>query len=138
MELKDVGRILWKNVLLILLVIFIAGGGVYYYSIRQAPIYQSTALLLLTAPTPKDGSMYQDILTMERQAKTFAEMLRSKPILESVSPSVNLSPYELSAITLMAFVEIYGFFVSTHSSSSVTTTPCVEEVMESIKPIPKV
>ncbi|MBE3088148.1 MAG: polysaccharide biosynthesis tyrosine autokinase [Chloroflexi bacterium] len=96
MDLKDIGRILWKNALLILLVIFIAGGGIYYYSILQAPIFQSIALLLLTTPTPKEGSMYQEVLTMERQAKTFAEMLRSKPILEAVSPSVDLSPYELS------------------------------------------
>jgi succinoglycan biosynthesis transport protein ExoP len=96
MELKDYGRILWKNLWLILLTVLIIGGGVYYYSIRQAPLYRSEALLLVTTPPPKAGSSYPDILTMERQALTFSEMLRGRTILDAVSPSVNVPALDLS------------------------------------------
>lgn len=47
-------------------------------------LYQSEALLLVTTPPPIEGRTI-DIGTLERQASTFAEMLRSPKVLNAVS-----------------------------------------------------
>jgi capsular exopolysaccharide synthesis family protein len=86
MELKDYFRIFRRSIWAIILIILVAAGGGYYWSIRQTPVYQSSSTLLITVPEMNQGSsLYSDILTMERQAKTFAEMIMGSPVLKGAS-----------------------------------------------------
>jgi capsular exopolysaccharide synthesis family protein len=86
MELKDYFRIFRRSIWPIILILLVAAGGGYYWSIRQTPVYRSSATLLITVPEVTQGSsLYSDILTMERQAKTFAEMIMGSPVLKGAS-----------------------------------------------------
>ena len=85
MELKDYFRILRRSIWPVILIILVAAGGGYYWSIRQIPVYQSSSTLLITVPLMQQGDPYSDILTMERQARTFAEMIMGSPVLEGAS-----------------------------------------------------
>jgi capsular exopolysaccharide synthesis family protein len=86
MELKDYFRILRRSIWPIILIILVVAGGGYYWSIRQAPVYQSSSTLLITIPEAKTSSQsYEAILTLERQAKTLAEMVLGSPVLKGAS-----------------------------------------------------
>ena len=67
----------------------------YYFSIRQDPVYQSEGLLLVASPQLQAATMYEDVLTMERQAKTFTEMIKALPILQEISTKLSISVKDL-------------------------------------------
>ncbi len=69
---------------LVLLVMLLAGGAAYALSLQMTPIYRaSTTLLINEAPSNK-ATDYTSIITSERLAKTYSEMMVKRPVLEQV------------------------------------------------------
>lgn len=90
MELRGYAAILWKWAWLILLGVVLAGGTAYLVSVNMVPMYRASVTLLVSearAPTITD---YTSILTSERLAKTYGELLTSRPVLEEVIDNLNL------------------------------------------------
>lgn len=99
MELKKYTRLLRRWWWVVLLMAAAAGAGAYEMSRRTPPIYEaSISLLINQAPSNKVNPTYNDLLTSEHMAKTYAELLRKRPILESVIAKLGLtmSPESLS------------------------------------------
>ncbi len=98
-DLKVYLRILWHWAWLIVLCVVLAAVSAYVASSLAVPIYQSTATLLIDqASTPT--ATYQDILTNERIARTYAELMQRKRTLRSVAERLGLEADVLeSAIT---------------------------------------
>ncbi len=68
---------------LIVLAAFLAGGTAYGVSRWYVePVYESTVQILIEPSSSFGGSEYQDILAGLRSASTYAEIIRSRPILE--------------------------------------------------------
>ena len=80
-------RWLW----LIVLVTILAGGAAYLVSRQIHPIYQSTTRILINQAPAYQSTDYTSILTSERLARTYAEMITAQPILEEVIKSLQLS-----------------------------------------------
>lgn len=83
MELRQYVTLLRKWFWLIVLCTVIAGATAYVISRQQTPIYQATSTVLINqARSPVRGAEYADILTSERVARTYAELLQDWPALE--------------------------------------------------------
>lgn len=90
MELRQYIAILWRWAWLILLGVVLAGGTAYLVSINMVPIYRSSATLLVSKGYDPTFTDYTSILTSERLAKTYGELLRSRPVLAEVIDNLNL------------------------------------------------
>jgi len=104
-ELKKYGTILWHWAWLIVLGTLLGGGIAYVSSRLTTPVYAaSTTLLVNEAPSSGNTTDYASILTSERLASTYAQMMTKQPVLqdalqdlkleipvEALSPRVNVN-----------------------------------------------
>jgi non-specific protein-tyrosine kinase len=98
MELKQYASILWRWMWLILLGTMTAGAAAYITSELTWPVYAaSTTLLINQAPSDKTTD-YTAILTSERLARTYVEMLTTRPVLEEAIQTLrlNMQPDDLA------------------------------------------
>lgn len=83
MELREYVKLLRKWLWLIAIMTVSAAIIAYVISRGQTPIYQATATVLINqARSPVRGTEYADVLTSERVARTYAELLKGWPVLE--------------------------------------------------------
>ena len=75
---------------LIVLATVLAGGAAYITSQFQDPVYQATTTLLINEATTAQTSDYTAILTNERLARTYSEMLTKRPVLLEVIETLGL------------------------------------------------
>jgi capsular exopolysaccharide synthesis family protein len=82
---------------LILFCALLAGGAAYITNRISIPIYQSSTRLLINESLAAKSNDYNAILSGERQARTYAEMLTNRPLLDSVISELglNLTPEKL-------------------------------------------
>ncbi len=84
MELRQYVSVIWKWLWLIALGTALAGGTAYVVSKNMAPIYQASTTLLISEASGPEMSDYTGLLTSERLAKTYSELLKKRPIMEEV------------------------------------------------------
>ena len=90
-ELKKYGTILWHWAWLIMLGTLLGAGIAYVSSRLTTPIYAaSTTLLVNEAPSGGKSADYASILTSERLARTYSEMMTKKPVLEETLKDLGL------------------------------------------------
>ncbi len=83
-DLRQYLSLLWRWSWLIILAALLAGGAAYITSQFQDPVYQATTTLLINEATTAQTSDYTAILTSERLARTYSEMLTKRPVLDEV------------------------------------------------------
>ena len=94
MELRQYFTVLWRWLWLIVLGTLLAGGTAYLVSRNMTPIYSaSTTLLINQARTPAITD-YTSLITSERLAKTYAELLTKRPVLEEVASRLGVETTE--------------------------------------------
>ena len=79
-------RWLW----LIALCMVLAAVSAYFVSSRMEPIYRAEVTMLVHQAPSSGTSDYAAILTSERQARTYAEMLNEEPVLTAVIEDLGL------------------------------------------------
>lgn len=89
-ELRRYIDLLWRWAWLLALVTLAAGIGAYVVSRRMTPVYQATARVLVNESPNSRSTDYASILTSERLARTYAELLVARPVLEDVVEDMNL------------------------------------------------
>lgn len=90
-ELKKYGTILWHWAWLIVLGTLLGAGIAYVSSRLTTPVYAaSTTLLVNEAPSSGKTADYTSILTSERLARTYSEMMTKQPVLEEALKNLNL------------------------------------------------
>jgi len=90
-ELKRYGAILWHWVWLIVLGTVLGAGAAYVSSRLTTPVYAaSTTLLINEAPSSGKTTDYTSILTSERLARTYSEMMTKTPVMEAVRDALGL------------------------------------------------
>jgi len=75
---------------LMLLSTLLAVGAGYFFSQRQTPVYQATTILIVGQTIQSTELTSSDILTSERLARTYADMARLQPVLQSVVEAISL------------------------------------------------
>lgn len=91
-ELKAYALLIWRWLWLILLCTVVAGITAFVASRLSTPIYQASATLLINEARSPSAANYQDILTSERVASTYSQMMTQRPILAQVAEELGLSP----------------------------------------------
>jgi len=85
MELRQYLVLLRKWAWLLVIGAMLAGGAAYYMSQSQPKVYQATATLLINQQADSTGAVtYSDLMTSQTLMKTYAEMIRTRPVLDEV------------------------------------------------------
>ena len=93
MEIRQYATLLRKWSWLIILMIVVAGITAYVVSRSSTPVYQaSTTLMVNQATNPTSATAYNDILTSERLARTYASLLVSRPVLDETAQRLGVTP----------------------------------------------
>ena len=82
MELKQYAAILWRWAWLIALGTILAGVSAYVTSQITTPVYAASATLLIDEAPSTQVSDYTALLTSERLARTYSELLTRRPVLD--------------------------------------------------------
>ena len=85
---------------LVVLVMALAGGAAYAVSSQMTPIYRATTTLLINQAPSSQATDYTTIVTSERIASTYAEMLTTRSVLEETLArmGVNMSPGQIAGM----------------------------------------
>ena len=90
-DLRHYLSLLMRWYWLLILAAMLAAVLAFLVSKRMTPVYQaSTKLLINEAPTARSAD-YNSILTSERLARTYSEMLTTKPVVEAVIKDLDLN-----------------------------------------------
>jgi len=99
MELRQYALLVRKWLWLIVVCTAVAGAAAYLVSKRSTPIYQAAAVLLVNqTTTPEWSTAYADILTNERLARTYANLLTSQPVLEGTAGELGIEPKAIAGM----------------------------------------
>ena len=105
MELRQYALLLRKWFWLVVLCTMAAGVTAYVVSKKSTPIYQASATLLVNqASNPVSGAGYQDILTSERLAKTYANLLTGWPMLDETARRLGVDAKDLEKTVTVSSV----------------------------------
>ena len=105
MELRQYALLLRKWLWLVVICTVVAGGTAYGVSKNSTPIYQASATLLVNqASNPVSGAGYQDILTSERLAKTYASLLTGWPMLDETARRLGVDAKDLEKTVTVSSV----------------------------------
>ena len=105
-DLRQYINLLWQWAWLIVLATLLAGVAAYITSRFQVPIYRATATFIVSETSGAQFSDYTAILTSERLARTYSEMLTKRPLLEEVINRLNLEAKFESTESLKNAVEV--------------------------------
>jgi len=93
MQLRQYALMVWRWLWLIVLGTALAAGAAYVVSKRMTPVYSATVTLLINQ-APSYGfanSDYTSLLTSERLARTYSELLRTPKVLGPAAEKLGLS-----------------------------------------------
>ncbi len=102
-DLRRYGGMLWHWAWLIVLSVVLAGGAAFLASLQMTPVYQATATLLVNQAPSSNSSEYAALLTSQRLAETYAQMLTTQPILDGVAKSLGLN---IPLQTLKSYISV--------------------------------
>lgn len=103
-DLRNYFAIIWHWSWLLIVVTMGAGASAYAGSRQQQPVYEASTLILIDdAPSTSATSEYQSLLTSERRAHTYAELLLTEPLLTAVQQTLNLP---LSVASLKSNIDV--------------------------------
>lgn len=104
-DLRQYAAVLWRWKWLLIAGTLLAALAAFLVSRSTTPVYQATTTLLINQAPDAQTSDYNAILTSERQARTYAQMLSRRPILEATLNELNLDT-EVSAFQEQVTVEL--------------------------------
>ncbi len=91
LDFKVYVRIIWQWSWLIILCTVVAGAIAYVVSSLSVPIYQaSTTILINQARNPTSSADYQDLMTSERMASTYAQLIKRDSLLVKVATQLGV------------------------------------------------
>lgn len=83
MEIKGYLVLIWRWAWLIILSIIIAGGAAFIVSKNTTPVYRAAARFLINeAPGSRSGNEYSQILTEQRLAQTYVQIMTTNQVME--------------------------------------------------------
>ena len=103
MELKYYLSVLWKWLWLLILASLLSGVVSMIVSQQMEPVYRASVTLLVSPAGGSSSLNYSSLLTSERVAKTYAELLTKRPLLEKVISDLHLN---LSAPQLASKINV--------------------------------
>ncbi len=100
MEIKQYLALIWRWSWLIVLGVVIGGGAAFLVSKNTTPVYRAQArFLIIEAPGSRSGNDYSQILTAQRLAQTYVQIMTTNQVMEETIRRLNLpfSPAQLKS-----------------------------------------
>ncbi|MCB0086609.1 MAG: hypothetical protein KDE54_01745, partial [Caldilineaceae bacterium] len=94
LEIKVYLRLIWRWLWLLILCGMVGGAAAYVFSQMSTPIYQASSTLMIDEGSNVSAT-YQDLITAERKARTYAELMTRDSTLAEVAAQLNLTPQSL-------------------------------------------
>ncbi len=91
LDIRQCAHLLWRWLWLVALAAALAAGAAYAICQQSPPIYEGATTLLINEGQKATGPDYDAILMSERLAKTYAQMLTSRPVLEEAGARLGLA-----------------------------------------------
>jgi capsular exopolysaccharide synthesis family protein len=89
-DLRRYLALAWHWAWLLILATLLSAVAAYLVSKRMTPVYEATTTLLISQATNNQTTDYNSVLTSERLASTYAEMMTKRPVLEAVIQKLSL------------------------------------------------
>ena len=102
-DLRRYAGLLWHWAWLIVLSVILAAGAAFLVSRQMTPIYRASATMLVNQAPSSRSTEYAALLTSERLAETYAQMLTTQPILDGVVETLELN---IEGNDLKAYVSV--------------------------------
>jgi len=107
LDLKVYARIIWQWSWLLLLCTLVAGSMAYVVSIFSVPVYQASTTLLVTQASNPTTTNMQDLMTNERIATTYAQMMQRRSMLTKVATQLGVEDQVFSqAVTAVTVTPV--------------------------------
>lgn len=90
-DLKHYWGIVRRWVWLLVLVTVLAAGAVYLVSKRATPVYQAVTTVLINEAPATQNADYTSIMTSERLAQTYSQLMTKTPVLEGLLQRLGIS-----------------------------------------------
>ena len=90
MELRQYTAILWRSKWLVVICILLAAAAAFVVSSLATPVFEASTTLLINQAPDSRTSEYSAILASERLARTYAQMLTNRPVLEEALSRLEL------------------------------------------------
>jgi non-specific protein-tyrosine kinase len=90
MELRQYALMVWRWLWLIVLAAVLAAGAAFIVARMTTPVYSATITLLVSQAPTNTSADYTSVLTSERLARTYSELLRTPSVLDSVIQKLSL------------------------------------------------
>ena len=107
MEVLRYARFLRRWWWLLAVGLLLGGAGSYVVSHLLTPIYRASATVLVNQTQVPGTIAYNDILTSERLTKTYSELIKARPVLDTVIDELAL-PFGPEELAGMIDVEVVG------------------------------
>src|SRR5438270_713208 len=105
MQLRRYLALVWKWAWLLTLGFVLGTLLGYAYSKSQTPTYEASATLLVTPASNGIGQNFNDILAGQQLARTFAQMITTRPVLTSAAKDLGLT-YSYEQLLGMTSVDL--------------------------------
>jgi len=89
-ELKDIVAVLWRRKWLIVLFTLMVTTGAFVISRRMTPVYEASTTLLIDQASNSQTSDNSAIIASERLARTYAQLLTTRPGVEELLTRLEL------------------------------------------------
>ncbi|RPI82279.1 MAG: polysaccharide biosynthesis tyrosine autokinase [Chloroflexi bacterium] len=95
-DLRRYIALAWHWAWLFIIAAVLAGSASYYVSKQTTPVYRTTTIVLVNEAPGLRSADYTSLITSERLAQTYAELMTTLPVLEGVVERLDLSDNPLS------------------------------------------
>lgn len=107
MELREYALLVRKWLWLILLCTVAAAAAAYVVSKNSTPIYQASTKLLVNQSSSNQANLaYQDILMSQQLARTYANLLADRPVVEATAQRLGLPTDQKSLTALQNSISV--------------------------------
>lgn len=100
MELRHYAALVWRWLWLLALAALVAAVAAFAISSQMTPIYRASTTLLISQAQNPGTPDYNSLLTGERLARTYSQLLEKRPVLDATIDSLrlDLTPQRLAEI----------------------------------------
>ncbi|MCX7668489.1 MAG: polysaccharide biosynthesis tyrosine autokinase, partial [Anaerolineae bacterium] len=107
MELREYAQLVRKWLWLILLCTVAAAAAAYVVSKNSTPIYQASTKLLVNQSSSNQANLaYQDILMSQQLARTYANLLADRPVVEATAQRLGLPTDQKTLTSLQNSISV--------------------------------
>lgn len=92
LDIKYYFRLAWRWAWLIILCTALAGIAAYFVSINLSPTYRATARVMINEARNPALATYNDLLTSERSARTYAQLMARPTMLRQTLSQLGMNP----------------------------------------------